>query len=462
MRAMGYEGRRVGVFGLARSGIATARALADGGATVVAWDDNPRGREAAAKAGIGLLDLSAADLRGLASLVLSPGVPLTHPEPHPVVRRARDAGVEIVGDIEVFARAKPEARLVGVTGTNGKSTTTALIGHILRESGRRVEVGGNIGTPIMDLARLGADGVYVLELSSFQIDLCQAVDCDVAVLLNISPDHIDRHGSMEGYIAVKRRLFAMQRAGRVAVVGCDDAWSRETRDRLIAGGRHRVVPISAEAPVAGGVFVREGYLVDSTGGVERRIVDLASAAPRLPGRHNWQNISAAYAAVRALGVVASDAVAAIASFPGLAHRLEFVGEAKGVAFVNDSKATNADAAARALDCYRDIYWIAGGRPKEGGIEPLRPYFERVRRAYLVGEAAEGFAATLGSSVPHVASKTLDRAVADAFRDARRDGAARPVVLLSPACASYDQFANFEARGDAFRAHARALIGSEDA
>lgn len=457
---MGYEGRKVGVFGLARSGIATAKALAANGADVVAWDDNPKGRDAAAAAGIGLRDLTDADLAGLASLVLSPGVPLTHPAPHPVVARARAAGVEIVGDIEVFARTKPEARLVGVTGTNGKSTTTALIGHILRESGRRVEVGGNIGTPIMDLARLGPDGVYVLELSSFQIDLCHAVDCDVAVLLNFSPDHIDRHGSMEGYVAVKRRLFAMQRAGRVAIIGCDDEWSRETRDRLIAGGRHRVVPISAEDPIAGGVFLRDGQLVDATGGVEKRVASLAEIAPRLPGKHNGQNIAAAYAVVRALGVVAKDAVAAISTFPGLAHRLEFVGTAKGVAFVNDSKATNADAVARALACYRDIYWIAGGRAKEGGIEPLKPYFDRLRRAYLIGEAAEGFAKTLAGQAATTIASTLDRAVEAAYADARKDGVARPIVLLSPACASYDQFANFEARGDAFRAHARAVIERE--
>jgi len=457
---MGYAGRKVGVFGLARSGIATARALAAGGAEVIAWDDNPKGRDAARGAGIGLADLTAADLAGLASLVLSPGVPLTHPEPHPVVARARKAGVEIIGDIEVFARTKPEAKLVGVTGTNGKSTTTALIGHMLRASGRPVEVGGNIGTPIMDLARLGPDGAYVLELSSFQIDLCQAVDCDVAVLLNLSPDHIDRHGTMEGYVAVKRRLFAMQRAGRIAVIGCDDAWSRETRDRLIAAGRHRVLPISAEGPVAGGIFVRDGHLVDATGGVEKPIADLAKIAPRLPGRHNWQNIAAAYAAVRALGVVTSDAVAAISSFPGLAHRLEFVGEAKGVAFVNDSKATNADAAARALACYRDIYWIAGGRAKEGGIEALRPFFDRLRGAYLIGEAAENFAKTLAGGAPVIRAGTLDRAVEAAYRDASEQGAARPIVLLSPACASYDQFANFEARGDAFRAHARAVIERE--
>ncbi|MBM3557837.1 MAG: UDP-N-acetylmuramoyl-L-alanine--D-glutamate ligase, partial [Alphaproteobacteria bacterium] len=239
------QGRKIAVFGLARSGIAAARVLAESGARVVAWDDSPKSRAAAAEAGVLLSDVLDGGLDGASALVLSPGVALTHPAPHPAVTRARESGVSVIGDVELFARAKGEAGLVGVTGTNGKSTTTALIGHILATAGRRVAVGGNIGTPVFDLPDLGADGVYVLELSSFQIDLCEAVDCDVAVLLNFSPDHLDRHGDMDGYVAVKRRLFAMQRAGRVAVIGCDDRWSRETCERLVSAGRHRVMRISA-------------------------------------------------------------------------------------------------------------------------------------------------------------------------------------------------------------------------
>ncbi|HLY47284.1 MAG TPA: UDP-N-acetylmuramoyl-L-alanine--D-glutamate ligase [Stellaceae bacterium] len=441
-----FRGRRVAVLGLARSGRAAAQALALGGAAIVAWDDDPRARAAAGDTPLG--DLAAADWRDIAALVLSPGIPHTHPAPHPAVALARAAGVEIIGDIELLGRAQPASRFVGITGTNGKSTTTALIGHILAAAGARVAVGGNLGTAALSFEPLGAGGTYVLELSSFQLELLANLAFDVAVLLNITPDHLDRHGDMAGYIAAKRRIFAGQRAGATAIIGVDDEICRGIAAEL-RNAPGRVVPISVREAAPGGVYVAAGGLIDATGPEPVRVLDLAQAE-RLPGAHNWQNAAAAYAAARALGVASEQAAQAIRAFPGLAHRQELVATIAGVRFINDSKATNADAAEKALACYEAIYWIAGGLPKSGGIASLAPYFRRLRHAYLIGAATEEFAATLGSSVPYSRCGDLPAAVAAAAHDARRDGVPGAVVLLSPACASYDQFANFEERGDCFR------------
>jgi UDP-N-acetylmuramoylalanine--D-glutamate ligase len=446
-----FTGKRVAVLGLARSGRAAAEALAAGGATVLAWDDNPKVREAVAGE-LSLYDVTGADWRQIPALVLSPGIPHSFPAPHPEVVRARAAGTEIIGDIELLGRARPETRYVGITGTNGKSTTTALIGHILASAGRPVEIGGNLGTAALSLAPLGPEGTYVLEASSFQLELISSLAFDVAVLLNITPDHLDRHGDMDGYIAAKRRIFAHQGAGATAIVGIDDPICRDLCEELQPGPA-RVVPISVGKTVPGGVYVDQGRLVDATGPRPVRVLDLAEAE-RLPGAHNWQNAAAAYAAARAVGVPTEEAANAIRSFPGLAHRQELVATIDGVRFINDSKATNADATEKALLCYEAIYWIAGGLPKAGGITTLAPYFGRVRHAYLIGTATEEFAATLGSSVPFTRCGDLATAVAAAAEAACRDGAqgteVGAVVLLSPACASYDQFAHFEARGDAFR------------
>ena len=451
-----FARRRVAVLGLARSGHAAARALAAGGAAVVAWDDNPGVRQGVAGE-IRLCDLAAADWRDTAALVLSPGIAHSHPAPHPAVLRARAAGAEIIGDIELLGRAQPEARYVGITGTNGKSTTTALIGHILAAAGSRVEVGGNLGTPALSLMPLGNGGAYVLELSSFQLELIATLAFDVAVLLNITPDHLERHGGMGGYIAAKRRVFAGQRQGAAAIVGIDDAICRGIAEEL-RGGPARLIPISAARPAPGGVYADAGWLVDATGPRPRRILDLGQA-DRLPGSHNWQNAAAAYAVARVAGVAPEPAAAAIRSFPGLAHRQELVAIIDGVRFINDSKATNADAAEKALACYQAIHWIAGGLPKAGGIASLTPYFGRLRHAYLIGTATEEFAATLGESVLFTRCGSLAAAVAAAAAAARREGIEGAVVLLSPACASYDQFANFEARGDAFRALVAELPGA---
>jgi UDP-N-acetylmuramoylalanine--D-glutamate ligase len=452
-----FAGKRVMVLGLARSGRAAARALRQGGAEVLGWDDNEKTR-VAASGEVRLADPVGVDWRDIAVLVLSPGIPLTCPEPHPAVRRARAAGVEIIGDIELLGRARPEAHYVGITGTNGKSTTTALIGHILAEASHRIAVGGNLGTPALSLAPLAADGIYVLEASSFQLDLIATLAFDVAVLLNITPDHLDRHGDMAGYITAKKRIFARQGREATAIVGIDDAICREICEELRRQSAARVIPISAAGPAPGGVYHEDGWLIDATSGRPQRVLALAEAE-RLPGSHNAQNAAAAYAAARALGVASDRAVAAIRSFPGLAHRQELVGTIAGVRYINDSKATNADATEKALACYDAIYWILGGLPKSGGITSLKPYFGRVRRAYLIGAATEEFAATLGGSVPFVRCGEVVAALAAAHGDAQRDAVPGAVVLLSPACASYDQFPNFEVRGDRFRELVAALPGT---
>lgn len=448
-----FANRTVAVFGLARSGLAAARALIAAGADVVTWDDAPAKREDAARAGIPLADLAAAFPRNAAALVLAPGVPFTHPAPHPVVRAAALARVPVIGDIELFIRAIADsgARVVGVTGTNGKSTTTALIGHLLAHSGRRVQVGGNIGTPVLDLDPPGRDGSYVIELSSYQLDLAPSWHAEVAVLLNLTPDHIDRHGSMENYVAIKRRIFDRQRPGDVAVIGVDDDWCAGIARELTAARGRLVLPVAIGRRLADGVSVVDGRLYDR--GIE--LADIA-ALPTLPGRHNWQNAAAAYAAARALGLLSTDILAGLASFPGLAHRMEPVGRLGAVRFVNDSKATNADAAAKALACYDNVYWIAGGRAKEGGIAALAPLFGRIRHAYLIGEAAPAFAATLNGRVPATIAGALEQAVGAAAAQAKLDGLPDAVVLLSPACASFDQFRDFEHRGDAFRRLVAAL------
>jgi UDP-N-acetylmuramoylalanine--D-glutamate ligase len=460
-------GRRVAVLGLGKSGHAAAIALARSGAEVLAWDDNADRRAAMAAADatgrIAIADLAAEDFATIPTLVLSPGIPHSFPKPHPVTVRAKQAGSEIVCDVELLLRAARDARTVAITGTNGKSTTTALIAHLLDDGTRPVEVGGNLGTPAVSLARLGADGVYVLELSSYQLELIAPTAFDVAVLLNLSPDHIDRHGDMAGYIAAKLNIFAGQRPEQTAVVGTDDAPSLDICRRLANAGDRIVVPISATQPRDGGVWVECGWLTDARSGAPVRRFEMARAAT-LPGSHNGQNAAAAFAAASALlaqfGSADEDRLAArIASFPGLAHRLETIATIDGVRFVNDSKATNADAAARALASFETIYWIAGGRPKEGGIASLTDWFDRIRHAYLIGEAADDFAATLAGKVPTTRSGTLAAAIDAAARQARADGVAGAVVLLSPACASFDQFTSFEARGDAFRHAVLARTGS---
>ena len=438
-----FANRRVAVFGLARTGISAAKALLAGGAIVLADDDKPASRAAAAAEGVAMADLRTADWSDIAALVLAPGVPLTHPEPHDVVKLARAAGVPVIGDMELFARSStrlPGTRVVMITGTNGKSTTTALTAHLLAAAGVPVAVGGNLGTAVLDLEPLPAGGVYVFEVSSYQIDLLDTLVPDVGVLLNITPDHLDRHGGMDGYVAVKERLFRDQAPGQAAIIGIDDPHCAAIAGRIAAP-----VLLSVGQRLDSGVSAVDGTLFENG----EAVFDL-NALKRLPGAHNWQNVGAAFAVLRALGLPRDAAVAGLASFPGLAHRMELVAEKGGIRFVNDSKATNADAAAKALAAYDRIYWIAGGKPKAGGIASLDAFWPRIARAYLIGEAADDFAATLSGHVPASVVGTLDAAVKAAARDAANDTGAAPVVLLSPACASFDQFTSFEARGDRFR------------
>ncbi len=437
-------GQQVAVFGLGQSGLSAVRALAAGGADVRAWDDDDERRQTAAAAGVPLAEPGDLNWSEISALVLSPGVPLSHPEPHPVVKRARAAGTEVIGDVELFARRGLPARVAAITGTNGKSTTTALAGFVLEACGQRVAIGGNIGTPVLDLPELDADGTYVLEMSSYQIDLAPSLAADVAVLLNLSPDHLDRHGGWPGYVAAKLRLFDQQRPGQTAIVGIDDNASTDLFERLSGLGDRTVVPISAHGAAPAlrhGVAVVAAQLNEAGSAAT---VDLGEARA-LKGIHNWQNAAAAFAVARALGCPGPDAARSLLKFPGLAHRMEDLGVIGGVRFINDSKATNAEAAARALACFEHIHWIAGGRPKAGGYDALEPYLERLEQAYLIGEAADELDDWLGGRVPSRRCGDLASAVA-----AARSASSGATVLLSPACASFDQFANFEVRGEAFR------------
>lgn len=455
-----FKGKTVAVFGLARSGTATIEALQLGGATVHAWDDSAPAVEKARAVGLPISNLHQLDFCKVDALVLSPGVPLTHPEPHWTVLKARHAGIEVIGDTEIFVReaAAAGARIVAITGTNGKSTTTALIGHVLQQAGLDLDVGGNIGKAVFLLRQPVKGRVYVLELSSFQIDLMPRLDPEVGILTNLTPDHLDRHGTMENYAAVKARMFASQHAGDTALCGVDDDWCAAIAEKAVATGADlRRVSVIRDLP--DGISAHDGVLRDKRAGALKAEIDLR-AMPALKGRHNWQNACMAYGAATALGVGPKVIAEAMASFPGLAHRMQQVARVGSIAFINDSKATNADAAEKALSSFTNIYWIAGGIAKAGGIEPLRPLFGNVARAYLIGQAAQEFASAIGSTIPHQDCSTLDNAVAAALREAQKDGRPGAVVLLSPACASFDQYPNFEVRGDAFVKAVAQLPGVE--
>jgi UDP-N-acetylmuramoylalanine--D-glutamate ligase len=453
-------GRKVAVFGLGGSGLATTRALVAGGAVPIVWDDAPGRVEEAASAGLTARDLRGIDWSDISALVLSPGVPLTHPEPHWSVRLALEAGVEVIGDIELFCRERavraPGSAFVAITGTNGKSTTTALVAHLLREAGFDVQMGGNIGTAILSLDPPAADRqkrVHVVECSSFQIDLAPSLAPSVGVLLNLTPDHLDRHGTMEHYAEIKERLVLR---AELAVIGADDDWCRGIAARREAGGRP-TIRIATSLVLSEGLSSIDTRIARARDGRRDFVADL-DGLDSLRGAHNAQNACAAFATLSALGVDDATIVRGLESFPGLAHRLELVGRVDRVRFVNDSKATNADAAEKALAAFANIHWIIGGKAKEGGIAPLAPLFGRVTKAYLIGASADAFARTLDGSVPFEHCGTLDVAVERAAADAAGNDGDDPIVLLSPACASYDQFPNFEVRGDRFRALVLSLPG----
>ena len=457
-----FRGKRYAVLGLARSGIATVEALLASGAEVTAWDNREEAR--AAVSGVTFADPLEIDLAGFDGVVVSPGVPLNK---HPIADHARKAGVPVIGDIELFALARaslPPHKVVGITGTNGKSTTTALIHHILQTAGVPSLMGGNIGLPILGRDPLPKGGVYVLELSSYQIDLTFSLDCDVAVLTNITPDHLDRYDGFEGYVASKRRLFEMQSAsGAVVIVGTD-----EQSRRLAKALESRLVPTAVGSYLGEGVCLCDSTAIRLLGRNHTTpntlIVDggdiygSQSDFPALQGPHNAMNLVAAVGACYALlrqGVEQSDQAwdSALRTYPGLPHRMERVAEKGGVLFINDSKATNATATAPALAAYPKIHWILGGLPKTDDLDDCAPYFDHVRAGYTIGQAGPMFANILrAADKPVTESGTLDQAVRDAA------AAARPgeVVMLSPACASFDQFKDYEARGEAFRAAVGAL------
>ncbi|SDR35767.1 UDP-N-acetylmuramoyl-L-alanine--D-glutamate ligase [Pseudovibrio sp. Tun.PSC04-5.I4] len=445
-------GKEVALFGLGESGLVTARALEAGGARVDVWDDNADRVAAAEEQGFATLDLREAHMARYEALVVAPGVPLTHPEPHWSVVRAQEAGIPVIGDVELFVSEReavcPEAAFVAITGTNGKSTTTALISHILKECGLDVQMGGNIGRPVLDLDSLSEDRVYVVEVSSYQIDLAPSLVPDIGVMLNLSPDHLDRHGDMDHYASIKERLV---KAARLAVVGVDDDLSAAVAQRLIER-EEPVECISCQSAVETGVYAEDGCVYEMFEGEGVEVADLSSSNS-LRGAHNGQNAAAAVAVCGALGLELDEISKALLTFPGLAHRLKLVARAGKVLFVNDSKATNAEAAAHGLAAFDRIYWIAGGRPKAGGISSLRAYFLKVAKAYLIGEAADEFAQELDGSVEVYKFASLALAVEAAAKDAARDENGEVVVLLSPACASFDQFKSFEVRGDAFESAA---------
>lgn len=442
------EGKTYVVLGLARSGLATVKWLMARGASVIAVDDNP---DSVIKAqNLGAQTSRSISWDQVSALIQSPGIPLWFPTPHPITREAREKNIPIIGDGDLLRAAHPESRFIGITGTNGKSTTTALIGHILKVCGVDCQVGGNIGTPMLDLP---SAQTYVLELSSYQLDLSDGLDLHVVVWLNISPDHLDRHGSLENYILAKKRIFKTQYPTQKVVMGIDDAASKAIWREVSAS--QFALPVSVKQILGEGIYLQGNWLMDGA----EQILDVATL-PTLKGIHNFQNVAVSYGVGKALGLAKSEIIKAIQTFPGLAHRQECVGTLKNMKFINDSKGTNADATAKALATFDKIYWIAGGKAKNDGIESLSSYFPKIVHTFLIGEAQEQFAATLEGKVAYTKSETMEKAVAESYRLALANGISNSIILLSPACASFDQFQDFEHRGNVFCQLVRSLEAKE--
>jgi len=445
-----YQDRKVGVFGLGKAGISTANSLAASGAEVFAWDDNPENfAPLRGLAQVKLAEPASWDWNNFKALMLSPGVPLTHPAPHPVVELAKQHNVPVIGDIELFCEALPNKHKIGVTGTNGKSTTSALITHILKTTEVNVELGGNFGIPALSLNPLEHDGCYVLELSSYQLDLVKNAHFNIALLLNITPDHIDRHGTVANYAEAKSAIFNHQTKYDYAIISIDDDYSRSIYTELKQTSKAKITAISCKNLLKQGVFVdKEGMLhdkLDPRAYLTLRINDILNLA----GHHNWQNIAFAYTACRLYGLPPKEIEKGLRSFAGLRHRLQVVSTINGIRFINDSKATNAESTAHALAPFSNIYWIVGGKPKAGGIASLEKYFPSINHAFLIGESEEAFAATLDGKLNYTRCGTLEKAFEAASKMALAEHKQNAVVLLSPACASFDQWKNFEERGDAF-------------
>ena len=451
-----YQNKKFGVIGLAKTGIAAISSLLASGAEVFAWDDKQETRESFANiknlAKAQLLSPSEWNWYELEALILSPGVPFKYPQPHIAVKLAKDANVRITSDIELLCEAQPNTPKIAITGTNGKSTTTSLIAHILKNAGFngfKIEAGGNIGTPALALEPIGTDGCYVLELSSYQLDLIDKAHFNISILLNITPDHIDRHGDMSGYVEAKQHIFDRQNKNDFAIVNIDDDYSASIYSALKQTAKSKIIAISVINPLKQGIFVdKSGVLHDKCDPENQLTVKLFDIV-NLTGKHNWQNAAFAYAACKSFSVSPKDIEKGLRTFPGLRHRLQFVATIHGVRFINDSKATNADATSYALLPFTNIYWIAGGKPKEGGISSLSHSFNSIVHAFLIGEAEEEFAKELDGKVQYTKCGTLANAVAAAAGRAFADRKQNAVVLFSPACASFDQWKNFEERGDAF-------------
>ena len=448
------KGKPIAVLGLGRSGLSVFDACHAAGIDTVLWDDGESMRKAASDKGAMVEDFTKGDFTRFACLCMAPGIPLTHPVPHPAAVAARAAGIDVLGDMELFHRAKPEAKTIGITGTNGKSTTTALIGHIIKSANIECAVGGNIGEAVLGLPDLGADGIYVLELSSYQLDLMHSFSIDIPVLINISPDHLDRHGDMEGYMAAKERIF---RGRGVGIIGVDDEGSANIFARQRKDGIRRMTPVSCLRPMTQGVFVSaEGELFDGP----HPVLDL-NTCPALRGRHNWQNAALAYTACRAAGVDTDAIKRGLQTFPGLEHRQKIVTSLHSVTYVNDSKATNDDAAAVALSTYNPVYWIAGGQDKGSGYAKCEKYLPHIHHAFLIGAAEDILAAWLDKhGKAYTRCGTLDKAVEAAHAMAQREALGGATVLLSPACASFDQFKSFEQRGNAFTEAVRRVTAAD--
>ncbi len=446
------QGKKYAVLGLGRTGMSAARALKKAKVDVTVWDNHEEQRAAAQRAKLELCAFEEdVDFKGIAALVLSPGIPHNFPRPHPVVERALKLEIPVISDIELLRQLDPDTPLIGITGTNGKSTTTALVGHIMAQH-RDTQIGGNIGVPVMDLKRPKKDGLLVFELSSYQLELTPSLRPQVSVLLNITPDHLDRHGDIDGYIAAKKRIFDSRPHDEMplAVICIDDDNTAKIADEIRASETWTVITVAAMSERKADITVEEGILKDARAEIE---IDL-NKNKRMGGVHNHQNAAAAYAALHyGFDLSSKDFEKAYNKFEGLRHRQYLVRNINGVPYVNDSKATNAQASERALVSLRNIYWIVGGQPKDGGLEGLEQYSERIRHAFLIGEAAEDFAKWMErNNIDFEISHTVDIAVAQAHQMAQqRRGApgGAGAVLFSPACASFDQYKSFEHRGDHF-------------
>jgi len=461
----GYVGHKVAVLGLGRSGLSAAKALEAGGAEALCWDDSIEARARAEAEGLTLHDLNRQGAwDGIVSLITSPGIPHLYPEPNPIIKAAWDHGVAVDNDIGLFFRsfATPDwdmfdviPRVVAVTGSNGKSTTSALIHHILEDQGKPTQLAGNIGRGVLDIEPACDGEVVVLELSSYQIDLARALAPDIAVFLNLTPDHLDRHGGIGGYFAAKRRLFVEGCPDR-SVIGVDEIEGQYLANQIreAAESGEPVIRISSGRKLQGAdwsVFARKGFLAEWRKGKQMASIDLRGIAS-LPGAHNHQNACAAYAVCRTLGLAPRMIEQSFQSYPGLPHRSQVLGVKDGVTYVNDSKATNVDSAAKALAAFKQVRWIAGGLGKDGGITALAPQFDRVSKAYLIGHSAEEFALQLGAVDYEICGD-----MATAVEKASTEAVAGDTVLLAPAAASFDQYPNFEKRGEDFARLVQAVI-----